>query len=82
MAAKQFKIGECVVGGIIKVDINGDKVKVKFLDYNSKKEILSREFNARDFGVRNEIDYFITDNGTSYYAGKVVDYIQTIVLLN
>jgi hypothetical protein len=42
MAKKQFKIGECAVGGIIAVECTNGKVSVDALDYYTKKKVLSQ----------------------------------------
>lgn len=79
MAKKQFKIGECAIGGIIAVDINGQDIKVEALDYNTKKIVCHRTFNQLDFqqNVELYIDDYLNSLTTSYYAGKVLDWIKT-----
>ena len=75
MAKKTFKIGEYVVGGIIQVETKVNHVTVSFLDYNSKKVILTQDFPI-SVDMMREIDWYISDNGTSYYADKVCTWIK------
>lgn len=83
---KQFKIGEYVVGGIIKVTGNDNIVNISFLDYTTKEVILKETFNLLDIGIaigtRNKIFFYLADNGTSYYADKVINFIEAKVALN
>ena len=83
---KHFKIGEYVVGGIIKVTGGDNIVNISFLDYTTKEVILKETFNVLDIGTRNKIFFYLADilpsNGTSYYADKVINFIETKVALN
>jgi hypothetical protein len=77
MAKKQFKIGEYAVGGIIAVEVvgfAGDIIQIKALDYNSKKVVKEKTFvSPREM----EVDFYLNDLTSSYYAGKVLDWIKT-----
>jgi|TARA_R110000787_G_C13072776_1_gene409232 hypothetical protein len=83
---KHFKIGEYVVGGIIKVTGGDNIVNISFLDYTTKEVILKETFNVLDIGTRNKIFFYLAGclptNGTSYYADKVINFIETKVALN
>ena len=79
MATKQFKIGEYVVGGIIQVTTSKEEVEIKFNDYFTKETILSNKFNLNLDSVERDIMNFIEDNGTHYYADKVLTWIKSKV---
>tara|TARA_R110000851_G_scaffold4416_5_gene17979 strand:+ start:3618 stop:3872 length:255 start_codon:yes stop_codon:yes gene_type:complete len=79
---KQFKIGEYVVGGIIKVTGGDNIINISFLDYTTKEVVLKETFNVLDIGTRNKIFFYLADNGTSYYADKVINFIEAKVALN
>jgi len=79
MAKKQFKIGECAVGGIIAVEITGKVIQVKALDYNSKKEVSTGSVMSDERQAQWKLDNYLNDLTTSYYAGKVLDWIKTKV---
>jgi hypothetical protein len=78
MAKKQFKIGECAVGGIIAVNIENDTIGIKALDWNTKRVIFEDYFPIDSYGEFT-INNFLNDLTTSYYAGKVLDWIKTKV---
>ena len=73
--SKQFKIGECAVGGIIAVEIfsRNETVSIKALDWNTKKEVRGQVFSNED---TTAMDWFLFDLTTSYYTGKVMDWIK------
>lgn len=77
---KTFKIGEYVVGGIIQVDANESSITINFKDYISKEIILTETFPINENTERN-INFFIEDNGTAYYADKVTEWIKNNVEL-
>ena len=79
MAKRQFKIGEYAVGGIIAVEITGKVIQVKALDYNSKKEVSSGSVMSDERQAQWKLDNYLNDLTTSYYAGKVLDWIKTKV---
>jgi hypothetical protein len=74
---KQFKIGEYAVGGIIKISKSQDVITVQALDYNSKKCIMEERFHTERPGFIAQIDHFLNDLTTSYYADKIINYIKT-----
>ena len=79
MAKKQFKIGECAVGGIIAVEITGKVIQIKALDYYSKKEVSSGSGMSDERNVQWKLDSYLNDLTTSYYASKIMDWIKTKV---
>lgn len=78
---KQFKIGEYVVGGIIRVNINGKVIQIKFQDWNTKEDIHTGTCLTTDDNARRMIMDFIEKHGTHYYADKVLKWIETKVEL-
>jgi hypothetical protein len=74
MATKTFKAGEVAYGGKIKVVTSKTQIKISFLDWNTNQVIISQNFQLE--GSRNEIDRFISDNATTYWASKILDWIQ------
>jgi hypothetical protein len=72
---KTFRIGEYVVGGIIQVEIKKEIITVNFKDYYTKEIILTKDFRITNETIR-DIQTFIEENGTVYYADKVTDYIK------
>lgn len=74
MKTKQFKIGECAIGGIIRVSINDLSIVIQAVDYFSKNLILNNEFlnNADSYWKMKE---YVENITTSYYTDKVMEYI-------
>jgi len=79
MATKSFKIGEYAIGGIIKVDINGKVIQVKALDYYSKNEVMSGSVMSDEYDAKRKLDNFLHELTSSYYAGKVMEWIESKV---
>ncbi len=84
MATKQFKIGEYAVVGIIKVDASLDSVTIQALDYNTKSVVQTQTFTlnrsflgAVDSEKYWEMNDFLNELTSSYYAEKVMEYIET-----
>jgi len=82
---KQFKIGECAVGGIIKINTesknNLHTITIAALDWYSKQELFSATFQSNhlqsiDDIIENEIDNYLNELTTSYYADKIINYIK------
>lgn len=82
MATKTFKIGEYAIGGIIQVRTTSDTINIDALDWNSKQKIMGREFQVRSMNVTNEIDNYLNELTSSYYADKVFDFIKEKVNFN
>jgi hypothetical protein len=89
MAKKTFKIGECCKGGIITVETKKNKVAIisKQWDYNQGSKKGSSQTNAKELD-RIELDFdlnistraadnFLHDLTTSYYAGQVMEFIES-----
>ena len=76
---KTFKIGEYVVGGIIEVVVNTKTITINFKDYYSKKVVVTNPLIITDRDIERDILFFIGDNGTHYYADKVLEYINSKV---
>jgi len=82
MVKKQFKIGEYAVGGIISVDITGKVIQVKALDYDTKEEISSGSELSTDEGAYRKLDEYLNELTTCYYAGKILEWIESKITLN
>lgn len=92
-ANETFKIGEYAKGGIITVEINGNKIDVigkewdfsagsnKSSDQSNAKEFFRQKFNAEDNDVRRELADCLCDLTTSYYADEITKWIETKVKL-
>lgn len=82
MATKTFKIGEYAIGGIIQVRTTSDTINIDALDWNSNQKIMGREFRVKAMNVTNEIDSYLNELTSSYYAEKVFDFIKEKVNFN
>jgi hypothetical protein len=82
MATKQFKIGERAIGGIIKVDIEKTLVTVSALEYYTKKEICSKKFWLTGVDVEYDIELYLDELSTAYYADKIMKYIREKMFKN
>jgi hypothetical protein len=74
---KQFKIGERAVGGIIKINTekknNLHNITISALDWYNKRELYSATFQLKD---ERQIDNYLNELTTSYYADKIINYIK------
>ena len=77
MATKTFRIGECAVGGLIKVDITGMVIQVKALDFYTKKVVDSGSAMLDDPNIERKLDNYIITLTTSYYTGKIMEWIKS-----
>lgn len=82
MAKKTFKIGEYAVGGIIQVCTTSNSITIDALEWNSKQKIMGREFQVRAMNVSYEINNYLNELTSSYYADKVMDFIKENVTFN
>lgn len=73
---KQFKIGEYAIGGIINVETKNDVLKVEALDYVSKNVVMEDKFHTQNYDFVNQVDNFLHELTTSYYADKILTYIK------
>jgi len=92
-ATKTFKIGEYCKGGIITIEINGDKIDIIGKDWDTSAGYTkkSNQSNAQEFtretflssqrNVERQMMDFLEDLTTHYYAGEVVKWIKTKVTL-
>jgi hypothetical protein len=90
-ASKTFKIGEYAKGGVITVEITGKIVTVIGKDWDMSKGTRksSDQSNAKEFtrgtidstqsNARRQLLDFLCDLTTSYYADKVMEWIETKV---
>lgn len=77
MATKSFRIGECAVGGIIKVDITGKVIQIKALDWNTKKAVSTGSAMSDEPQCSQKIEEYLMDLTTCYYAGKIMEWIKS-----
>jgi len=77
MAKKTFKIGEYAVGGIITAEITGKVIVIKALDYNTKKVVNTGSVISNERQAQWKLDSYLNELTSSYYAGKVLDWIKT-----
>jgi len=82
MATKTFNIGEYAVGGRIKVTIQGDVLTIDALSWTTKQLVSGQTFQKKtDWDGKTHfegrpIDNFLNDLTSSYYAGKIMDWIK------
>jgi hypothetical protein len=74
--SKAFRIGEWAIGGIIKVDVNGPMIRIEALDFNTKRPVKGEDFSKDDI---NGMDNYLNELTSSFYAGKVMEWIQASV---
>jgi hypothetical protein len=89
MATKTFKIGEYCKGGVITVEASKRNVTIiaKDWDFSTGSRRSSNQSNAKEFDrcevftssndAERQLDNFLHDLTTSYYAGQVMDWIKT-----
>ena len=90
-ATKTWKIGEYCKGGIITVEITGKVISIIGKDwdtsagYNRKssqsnaKEWTRATTLATESDARRKCDFFLCDLTSSYYAGQVMEWIESKV---
>lgn len=66
---KTYKVGEYVVGGIVSIEFKENEFDIKFKDWDTKQVILEGKFKDKF-----DAEMFIFDNGTSYYADKIINF--------
>jgi len=89
MASKTFKIGEYATGGIISAEIKGEKVTIickewdfskgssRGSDQSGAKELMREERMTTDRSAARELENTLTEWTTSYYAGKIMEWIKS-----
>jgi hypothetical protein len=92
-ATKTWKIGEYMKGGVLTVEINGDKINIIAKDWDTStgysrgsnqsnaKEFDRETYNATDRNVERQMMNFLEDLTTHYYASEVVSWIKSKVQL-
>ncbi len=90
---KTWRIGEYMRGGVLTVEINGDKINIiakewdtskgysKGSDQSKAKEFDRETYNATDSNVERQMMNFLEDLTTHYYASVVCDWIKSKVTL-
>lgn len=78
---KTFNIGEYAIGGRIKLTITSSVIRIQALDWNSKKVVMESEFNADQSGCDTEIDNYLHELTSSYWADQVMQWINTKIEL-
>ncbi len=76
MATKTFNIGECAIGGRIKVTTSKTKISIKVLDWETKKPI---EGHSQSFTVqagKRHVTNFLEDRTTFYWSSVISDWIN------
>lgn len=91
MATKTWKIGEYAKGGIITVEIKGNKIAVIGKDWDtskgynrgsnqsSAKEFDRFEIDAKERESHNKLYMYLSDLTTHYYASNILEWIETKV---
>jgi hypothetical protein len=78
MAKKQFKIGECAVGGIIAVETTSTHITINALDYYSKKPVVAElKLPVTMNDILHSLECYIWDLTTSYHTDKIMTWIKT-----
>jgi hypothetical protein len=81
MASKTFKIGEYAVGGIIRVNTNGETVEIRAMDWNTNDILSKYEINLKREGARQDIVNVLEELTTHYYADNIIKWLQTRINL-
>jgi hypothetical protein len=77
MRHKQFRIGECAVGGIIDVAINETEITIKCLDWDTKDLVIrSKSFDANGMDADYSIIEYLNDCTSFFYAEEVFNWIK------
>jgi len=89
MKTKTWKIGEYCKGGIITIEITGTKIKAigKDWDHSKGTRRSSDQSGAKEFTnivvvsidncARRDLQEFLEDLTTSYYAGQILEWIES-----
>jgi hypothetical protein len=78
---KRFKIGEYAIGGIIQVDIHGKIILISALDWFTKEIVTSGSHLTNIINSRFAIHDFLNELTSSYYADKILTWIESKVKL-
>ncbi len=86
---KTWAIGEYAKGGVITAEIEGNQISVigkqwdaskgfsKNSDQSNAKEFTRLTVSENKFGSENELDDFLNDLTSSYYADEVLQWIKS-----
>ncbi len=89
MATKTFKIGEYCKGGVITVEASKRTVLIQAKEWDMSAGTTrgSNQSNAKEWNrlevftnsnnAERQLDNFLFDLTTSYYAGQIMDWIKT-----
>ena len=91
MATKTFKIGEYAKGGIIKVITKGNVIQITIHNMYSKEQeeieahsetITEYDRTIKCDDLERRLNNFLHEITSSYYAGKVMNWIKDKTKLN
>jgi len=77
MATKTFKIGEWCIGGVLTVQLGLEHATVINKKWGSLSEIDRIQVVKGDSGAIAQLDDYLNDKTSSYYADKVIKYITS-----
>jgi hypothetical protein len=89
MATKTFKIGECARGGVITVNVTPKEIDVitKEWDFSAgsnrgsnqsnAEELYRKTFNTASRHTERDLEDYLANESTSYYAGEIVKWVKT-----
>ena len=75
MPQKTFDIGECSYYGRWKIEVKGKKIIVQGIDWDTRKVETTKEFSFDD-AYSNELEGYLTEQSTSYYVGKMMEWVK------
>jgi hypothetical protein len=78
---KTFNIGEYAIGGRIKLTITSSVIRIQALDWNSKKVVMESDFNADQQGCDTQINNYLHELTSSYWADQVMQWIESKIEL-
>ena len=94
MAKKTFKIGEYCARGVLTVEITGKVILItaKNWDFTTGSRRSSNQSNAEpfstasvlatEFGCEDKIERYLCSLTTSYYSGKIIEWIKSKIQLS
>jgi len=80
-ATKTFKIGEYAIGGKINVKIAGKVILISAHDWTTNKVVSSGSTQIDQSNSRSQIDNYLNELTSSYYAEKILNWIISKVNL-
>jgi hypothetical protein len=76
MATKTFKPGEYALGGHVKIEVTPTKVTAKFICMFTGKIEAELTVKPLEHLAERKLSDFLCINSTSYYEGKMMDWIK------